>query len=71
MTEIYKEFIKKKLKIKSDRPSLEQIDKALKIDSFDCFVQEGFDLFNLVNILADNYEEADKRLRHNSELDVD
>ena len=45
--------------------SLETVNQALRVDSFDNFVQEGFDLFNLVNNLADNYEEAKKRLKMN------
>jgi hypothetical protein len=60
MAEVYTEFIISLMKIKNPKEdlvlsmSITYVDKYLKQDSFDENLQEGFDIYILLNDLADN-----------------
>lgn len=53
----------------TENASLSSIMGELKKDSFDGDVQEGFDIFILVNSLADCYPEAKRRVEKFEETD--
>lgn len=49
LTQVYQNFIKTELKISKDNPKLEYVNSSLRFDSFDSNIQEGFELYFLIN----------------------
>ena len=60
---VYERFLREELGLKQENPSLDFVNRSLTRKSFDTFIKEGFDLYILVNCLADNYPEAKNRLK--------
>jgi len=62
MSEVFKIFVQEQLNASSSDLSLDEIEDGMKQDSFDDKVQEGFNLFILMNQLADSSQLAAERL---------
>ena len=54
MHEIYEKFVDKELGLNPKTASLSQVTNHLKNDSFDWFIQEGFELYILIKLLMDD-----------------
>ena len=64
MHTIYEKFVKEELNLNPETASLSQVTNALQKDSFDGFIQEGFELFILIKLLlVDNDEKAVKKYK--------
>lgn len=66
MQDVYGQFLEDELalyKHTHPNPSLDLVNSKLTRESFDGEVSEGFQIFQLVNILADNNEEARERIQ--------
>ena len=66
MLEVFRLFISEKMGDSSGELGLDMIESRLKCDSFDDKVQEGFNLFILMNKLADGSKVAAQRLETES-----
>ena len=54
MHEIYEKFVDEELGLNPKTASLSQVTNHLKNDSFDWFIQEGFELYILIKLLMDD-----------------
>lgn len=64
MHDIYEKFVDEELGLNPKTASLSQVTSRLKNDSFDCFIQEGFELYILIKLLMDDKDpEAMRRFK--------